>query len=36
MKKLGVVFTMDTTPTGPVTVAAFDDTCGTLIQIIQT
>jgi predicted enzyme related to lactoylglutathione lyase len=32
-KKLGVVFTMEPTSMGPVTVAVFDDTCGNLIQI---
>ena len=35
MKKLGVRFTMDPTPMGPVTQAVFDDTCGNLIQIYQ-
>lgn len=30
MKNLGVVFTMEPTKTGPVTVAIFDDTCGNL------
>ena len=35
MKKLGVRFTMEPTPTGPVTIAVFDDTCGNLIQIAQ-
>jgi catechol 2,3-dioxygenase-like lactoylglutathione lyase family enzyme len=35
MKKLGVVFTMEPTRTGSVTVAVFDDTCGNLIQIVQ-
>jgi predicted enzyme related to lactoylglutathione lyase len=35
MKKLGVVFTMEPTNTGSVTVAVFDDTCGNLIQIVQ-
>jgi len=35
MKKLGVVFTMKPTKTGPVTVAIFEDTCGNLIQLYQ-
>lgn len=35
MKNLGVVFTMEPTRTGPVTVAIFDDTCGNLIQMYQ-
>ncbi len=35
LKKLGVVFSMEPTKTGPVTVAVFDDTCGNLIQIAQ-
>lgn len=35
MKNLGVVFTMEPTRTGPVTIAVFDDTCGNLIQIYQ-
>lgn len=35
MKKLGVVFSMGPTKTGPVTVALFDDTCGNLIQLYQ-
>jgi catechol 2,3-dioxygenase-like lactoylglutathione lyase family enzyme len=35
MKNLGVVFTMEPTETGLVTVAVFDDTCGNLIQIYQ-
>jgi predicted enzyme related to lactoylglutathione lyase len=35
MKKLGVVFSMEPTKTGPATVAVFDDTCGNLIQIAQ-
>jgi catechol 2,3-dioxygenase-like lactoylglutathione lyase family enzyme len=35
MKKLGVVFGMEPTRTGPVTVAVFDDTCGNLIQLYQ-
>jgi predicted enzyme related to lactoylglutathione lyase len=35
LKKLGVVFTMEPTQTGPVTIAVFDDTCGNLIQLYQ-
>ena len=35
LKKLGVAFTMEPTPMGPVTIAVFDDTCGNLIQIAQ-
>ncbi len=35
LKKMGVVFSMEPTKTGPVTVAVFDDTCGNLIQIAQ-
>jgi catechol 2,3-dioxygenase-like lactoylglutathione lyase family enzyme len=30
-----VVFTMEPTPAGPVTVAIFSDTCGNLIQLYQ-
>ncbi len=33
---LGVAFTMEPTDMGPVTIAVFDDTCGNLIQIMQT
>ena len=33
LKKLGVVFGMEPTRAGPVTVAVFDDTCGNRIQI---
>ena len=36
LKSLGVVFTMEPTEMGPVTIAVFDDTCGNLIQIMQT
>ena len=36
LKSLGVTFTMDPTEMGPVTIAVFDDTCGNLIQIMQT
>ncbi|WP_028552761.1 VOC family protein [Paenibacillus sp. UNC451MF] len=35
LKKLGVVFTMEPTAMGPVTVAVFNDTCGNLIQLGQ-
>ena len=35
LKALGVVFSMEPTPMGPVTIAVFDDTCGNLIQIAQ-
>ncbi|MDP2859908.1 MAG: VOC family protein [Bacillota bacterium] len=35
MKQLGVVFSMEPTKTGPVTVAVFEDTCGNLIQLYQ-
>jgi predicted enzyme related to lactoylglutathione lyase len=36
MKKLGVVFKMEPTKMGPVTIAVFDDTCGNFIQLCQT
>ena len=36
LKSLDVVFTMEPTEMGPVTIAVFDDTCGNLIQIMQT
>ncbi len=36
LKKLGVVFHMEPTRAGPVTVAVFDDTCGNRIQIHET
>ena len=36
LKSLGVVFTMEPTEMGNVTVAVFDDTCGNLIQMMQT
>ena len=36
LKALGVSFTMEPTEMGPVTIAVFDDTCGNLIQIMQT
>ncbi len=35
LKELGVVFRMEPTEMGPVTLAVFDDTCGNLIQIYQ-
>ena len=35
LKGQGVVFTMEPTATGPVTLAIFADTCGNLIQIYQ-
>ena len=35
LKDLGVRFTSDPTPAGPVIQAQFDDTCGNLIQIYQ-
>jgi len=35
MKKLGLVFRMEPTRTGPVTQAVFDDTCGNFIQIYE-
>jgi catechol 2,3-dioxygenase-like lactoylglutathione lyase family enzyme len=35
LKKRGVVFTMEPTQAGPVTMAVFSDTCGNLIQIFQ-
>ena len=35
MKELGVTFTMDPTNVGGSTIAAFDDTCGNLIQIYE-
>ena len=36
LKALGVSFTMEPTEMGPVTIAVFDDTCGNLIQLMQT
>jgi predicted enzyme related to lactoylglutathione lyase len=36
MKKRGVVFKMEPTQAGPATVAVFEDTCGNLIQLVQT
>ena len=35
LAKLGVVFRIKPTRTGPVTVAVFEDTCGNLIQIAE-
>ncbi len=35
LKELGVVFTMDPTDVGGTMVAAFEDTCGNVIQIYQ-
>jgi hypothetical protein len=35
LKALGVVFSMEPTSLGPVTMAVFDDTCGNFIQIAQ-
>src|SRR3954454_4843872 len=35
LKEKGVVFTLDPTDAGPVTIAIFSDTCGNLIQIYQ-
>jgi len=35
LKALGVVFTMEPTKAGPITLAVFSDTCGNLIQIYQ-
>ena len=35
LKELGVVFTQEPTPMGPVTIAVFSDTCGNLIQMYQ-
>ena len=35
MKKLGVVFRMEPTQTGPTTIVVFEDTCGNLIQLFQ-
>jgi catechol 2,3-dioxygenase-like lactoylglutathione lyase family enzyme len=35
LKGLGVVFTQEPTPTGPLTVAVCADTCGNLIQLYQ-
>jgi catechol 2,3-dioxygenase-like lactoylglutathione lyase family enzyme len=35
LKEKGVVFRMEPTQTGPVTIAVFEDTCGNLIQLYQ-
>jgi catechol 2,3-dioxygenase-like lactoylglutathione lyase family enzyme len=35
LEKLGVVFRQPPTPSGPVTIAVFEDTCGNLIQLAQ-
>lgn len=35
MKGLGVVFRSAPTKQGPITMAAFEDTCGNIIQIVQ-
>jgi catechol 2,3-dioxygenase-like lactoylglutathione lyase family enzyme len=35
LKERGVLFTMEPTAAGPVTLAIFSDTCGNLIQIYQ-
>ena len=35
LKSVGVRFTTEPTPMGPVTIAVLDDTCGNLIQIFQ-
>jgi catechol 2,3-dioxygenase-like lactoylglutathione lyase family enzyme len=35
LKDLGVVFTQEPTPAGPVTIAVCSDTCGNLIQLYQ-
>ena len=36
LKSLGVAFTMEPTELPNVTIAVFDDTCGNLVQIMQT
>ena len=36
LKSLGVAFTMEPTEVADVTIAVFDDTCGNLIQVVQT
>ena len=36
LKSLGVAFAVEPTEMGNVTIAVFDDTCGNLIQIMQT
>ena len=35
LEKLGVKFSLKPTQMGPVTIAAFDDTCGNNIQLVQ-
>jgi len=35
LKEKGVVFTIEPTPAGAVTIAIFSDTCGNLIQVYQ-
>jgi catechol 2,3-dioxygenase-like lactoylglutathione lyase family enzyme len=35
LKNLGVLFTLEPTRAGPITLAVFSDTCGNLIQIYQ-
>lgn len=35
MRARGVVFRKPPTPMGPVTIAVFEDTCGNLIQLVQ-
>ncbi|MFD2936595.1 VOC family protein [Spirosoma flavum] len=35
LEKVGVVFSVQPTPMGPVILAVFDDTCGNNIQIVQ-
>jgi catechol 2,3-dioxygenase-like lactoylglutathione lyase family enzyme len=35
LKSLGVAFTKEPTPAGPVIMAVFSDTCGNLIQLYQ-
>ena len=35
LKNQGVVFTLEPTKAGPVTIAVFSDTCGNLIQLYQ-
>jgi hypothetical protein len=35
LRQLGVRFTQEPAPMGPVTTAVLDDTCGNLIQIAQ-
>ena len=36
MTRLGVVFRTKPTKTGGPTIAVFEDTCGNLIQLVQT